>query len=140
MKLTIEVSTEVTATRELRKFVRNTAGMLALDETKQYHLLTALTEFCNNVVRHAKPAATAITVQLAPKSGEWVVDIADDGGEFDPVRSDKFEPMQTASSALRTSGMGISLIATCFPDCGYVGKSRAPDRLNHFRIPLHVPA
>lgn len=139
MKLTIEVAPDPRATRDLRKFMRCAAGVLGLDEVQQHHLMTALTEFCSNVVRHARPAATTIKVLLTAQSGEWEIDIADDGGEFDPIRSDKFEPLQTSNSALRTSGMGIALIATCFPDCGYVGKSSAPDQYNHFRIPLHLP-
>jgi anti-sigma regulatory factor (Ser/Thr protein kinase) len=139
VKLIIQVDTDKSATRDLRKFMRCATGMLELEEVQQHHLITALTEFCNNVVRHAKPAATTIKVQLTPRHGEWEIDVADDGGEFDPLQSDKFEPLRTGNSALRTSGMGIALIATCFPDCDYVGKSRAPDKLNHFRIPLHLP-
>lgn len=140
MKLLIEVLPTPEATRTLRKFMRCAAGVIGLDEVHQHHLMTALTEFCTNVMRHARPAATIIRVRLEHLDGEWVIDIADDGGEFNPIQSERFEPLRTANSMLRTSGMGIALIATCFPDCGYTGKSTSPDRHNHFRIPLHVSA
>jgi anti-sigma regulatory factor (Ser/Thr protein kinase) len=140
LNLSIELAPTPNAGRELRKFLDNAAGVIGLVERQRHILATALTEHCNNIVRYATPAATFIRVELTHREGEWEIELVDDSGEFDPTRSPRFNPLITANSALNTSGMGIALIATCFPDCRYTGKSQANDHLNHFHLRLHSAA
>lgn len=136
MKLTIEMPIGPTAVRSLRRFVEGATEDIGLPAGRRNQLLTALSEFCNNVVKHAHPPADLLRAELSHKDGEWHLDISDNGGEYNPLTSGKFEPLNTGNSALRQSGMGIALIATCFPACAYVGKSGSHDQLNHFHIPL----
>jgi anti-sigma regulatory factor (Ser/Thr protein kinase) len=125
-----------TAVRSLRKFVQGATEDVGLPALQRNHLMTALSEFCNNIVKHAKPPATLLKAELSLRDGDWMLEIIDNGGEYNPLTSGRFEPLNTGNSALRESGMGIALIATCYPSCAYVGKTTAPDRLNHLHIPL----
>jgi DNA-binding response OmpR family regulator/anti-sigma regulatory factor (Ser/Thr protein kinase) len=137
--LTISATAELGTVRRFREQLDAARALRTLDDGVRQNLLLAMSEIATNVVRHAEPTATTLTLSLTREGTSWLLDLFDDGGSFAGFQ-ERIEnlPDILVRDELASSGRGLALIAHFFPDFEYTPASPTTGNQNRFR--LRIPA
>lgn len=96
--------------------------------------LLAISEMIVNIVRHASPAASQITLGLDIGSESYCLEILDNGGPFYDFK--KYFRSCSAATGLKENGMGLSLVQASFPNGRYEPSDQRTDGLNRFLVSI----
>jgi len=139
LAFTITATAELGTVRRFRARLDATRALRTLDDAVRQDLSLVVSEIATNVIRHAEPAATTLTLSLTRAGGSWLLDLCDDGGSFVDFQERMGNlPDITTCDELTSSGRGLALIAHYFPDFEYMPASAATGNLNRFRVRFPV--
>ncbi|MGO8953971.1 MAG: SpoIIE family protein phosphatase [Rhodomicrobium sp.] len=94
-------------------------------------ILLAVTEIGNNIVQHASPKPTFVSLEVRLAGPFLRIELRDDGGSFDEFATVLENAGRVPNSADRISGRGLSLISQALQDIEYHAGS--PNRLIGWR-------
>jgi serine/threonine-protein kinase RsbW len=107
----IELDSRLPEISRALDLVRDFSERHALAERDESSLCIVLDELLTNAIRHGlrDEPGHAITVSLDCRDGEIVLEVEDDGVEFDPTRA--APPVTTGTLSERTTGgLGIAFV------------------------------
>jgi serine/threonine-protein kinase RsbW len=94
-------------------------------------ILLAVTEIGNNIVQHASPKATFVSLEVRLAGSSLRIEIRDDGGSFHDFAKSLENAGRACPSADLISGRGLSLVSQALHDIEYHAGS--PNRLTGWR-------
>lgn len=99
------------------------------------NVLTALSEITSNIVKHGNPKAKQIRVLMFQESSKLYLEIYDDGGEFSNF-TEYLAEISTVElgNMFQTSGMGLKIVTSLFPEISYQPKSLINSSENIMRV------
>ena len=123
------------AIRDGRKRLDYVLKAAGATEQARGNLALAFAEIATNVVRHATPSATILSLRLLEGDRSWTLEVLDDGGGFTDLKNQMAAlQWQVGDATLLESGMGLALIRALCCHHEYTIGEQSSDGLNCFCI------
>jgi len=129
-RLLFETQKPVTleAVRELRHLLEPVVQTTVPDLSIQQRILLCLSEAVTNLVLHATPTASRVTMCFGLNSDGWWLEILDDGAPWNPAQHEPTNP--STNFELIENGRGTALLhAQCEQIKYYSGDTTKPNQL-----------
>ncbi len=113
--------------RALRHLLEKVLLALAVPRREQHAMLLCLSELGTNLVEHASPKASALTLTFGQDAQAWWLCLEDDGGPWQPGEFSPFAQTPETILSGAESGRGLALVGSLCDTVSYT--PGAPNRL-----------
>ena len=122
------------ASRKARQALREAMEEACIDQELGNKFQLAVSEIAVNLVNHSHPPPQRMKIIFGRSSGEWILDVLDDGGEFSSF--DNQMAPQPLGDDLEENGMGLRIVASLFDRYEYTPGSMRRGGDNRFRVSM----
>lgn len=129
-----EIQAEYGQVSAIRKRVAIKLAQGGLTSQQQSNVLTAITEYLNNLVAHTQPQPSNIIVRITADAAQWQIAIGDNGPYFEALPHYLQQSPDIDSLGLRCDHMGLAIIKHLFDQAQYW---QDQNHINWFE--LHLP-
>ena len=118
----------------LRRLLEQVLRCSVREQSLHAPMLLCLSEAATNIVEHAQPAASRLSLRFQQRDRSWVLSLSDDGGAHDPDWGHRRELADVGLDM--EDGRGIGLVQASCDSIAYFAGTDGQDNRLVFRWPL----